>query len=43
MDREEYMSMALELAHEAFGEGEIPVGCVIADKQGNIIGRAQQA
>ncbi len=38
MDREEYMSLALELAREAFGEGEIPVGCVIADKQGNIIG-----
>lgn len=41
MDREEYMSMALKLAHEAFGEGEIPVGCVIADKQGNIIGRGR--
>lgn len=38
MDREEYMSLALGLAHEAFNEGEIPVGCVIADKQGNIIG-----
>ena len=41
MDREEYMSMALKLANEAFGEGEIPVGCVIADKQGNIIGRGR--
>ncbi len=41
MDREEYMSMALKLAHEAFGEGEIPVGCVIADKQGNIIGKGR--
>lgn len=38
MDREEYMSLALGLAHEAFNEGEIPVGCVITDKQGNIIG-----
>ncbi len=41
MDREEYMSMALELAHEAFGEGEIPVGCVIADAQGRVIGRGR--
>ena len=41
MDREEYMSLALELAREAFDEGEIPVGCVIADKQGNIIGRGR--
>lgn len=39
MDREEYMSAALALAREAFDEGEIPVGCVIADAQGNIIGR----
>lgn len=41
MDREEYMSLALALAREAFDEGEIPVGCVIADKQGNIIGRGR--
>jgi tRNA(adenine34) deaminase len=37
MDREEYMNMALDLAHEAFADGEIPVGCVIADAEGNII------
>ncbi len=41
MDREEYMSLALGLAREAFDEGEIPVGCVIADAQGNIIGRGR--
>ena len=39
MDREEYMDLALELAKQAYDEGEIPVGCVIADKCGNIIGR----
>ena len=38
MDREEYMSAALTLAREAFDEDEIPVGCVITDAQGNIIG-----
>ncbi len=37
MDREEYMNMALDLAREAFADGEIPVGCVIADAEGNII------
>ena len=41
MDREEYMSAALTLAREAFDEGEIPVGCVITDAQGNIIGRGR--
>lgn len=41
MDREEYMSAALTLALEAFDEGEIPVGCVITDAQGNIIGRGR--
>ncbi len=41
MDREQYMSLALELAREAFDEGEIPVGCVIADADGVIIGRGR--
>ena len=41
MDREEYMSAALTLAREAFDEDEIPVGCVITDAQGNIIGRGR--
>ena len=39
MDREEYMEYALALASRAAEEGEIPVGCVIADADGNIIGR----
>jgi tRNA(adenine34) deaminase len=41
MEHEKYMSMALLLAREAFSEGEIPVGCVIADKSGTIIGRGR--
>ncbi len=39
MDREEYMSHALRLAKQAGEAGEVPVGCVIADSQGRIIGR----
>ena len=38
MDREFYMQKALELAREAAEAGEVPVGCVIADSEGNIIG-----
>lgn len=41
MDREEYMRAALELAREAYDAGEVPVGCVIADGDGNIIGRGR--
>lgn len=41
MDREEYMEYALALASRAAEEGEIPVGCVIADADGNIIGRGR--
>ena len=41
MQREEYMSLALELAREAAAAGEVPVGCVIADQGGNIIGRGR--
>jgi len=39
MDREEYMTLALQLAKEAGESGEVPVGCVIADRDGRIIGR----
>lgn len=39
MDREEYMAHALELARQAADAGEVPVGCVIADRAGRIIGR----
>lgn len=38
MDREDYMDEALSLAREAYAAGEIPVGCVIADAEGRIIG-----
>lgn len=38
MDYETYMRRALELAGEAGEQGEIPVGCVIADGSGEIIG-----
>ena len=38
MDREEYMELALRLAREAAEAGEVPVGCVIADEHGKIIG-----
>ena len=41
MDREHYMSQALELAREAAGHGEVPVGCVITDSEGRIIGRGR--
>jgi len=41
MDREKYMALALELAYEAFDSGEVPVGCVICDKAGNVIGRGR--
>jgi len=39
VEHEKYMSLALELAAEAGRLGEIPVGCVIADSDGRIIGR----
>ena len=41
MDREKYMSLALELAREAADNGEVPVGCVIADGEGRVIGRGR--
>lgn len=41
MNREEYLTAALELAREAFAAGEVPVGCVIADSEGRIIGRGR--
>lgn len=41
MDRLDYMDIALELASEAASEGEIPVGCVICDSDGRIIGRGR--
>ena len=41
MEREEYMSLALALAREAAQAGEVPVGCVIADGEGRVIGRGR--
>ena len=41
MEHETYMRMALELARQAAAEGEVPVGCVIADAGGNVIGRGR--
>ena len=41
MEREEYMRAALTLAHAAAADGEVPVGCVIVDAEGRIIGRGR--
>ena len=40
MDHETYMRMALELAAEAEGDGDVPVGCVIV-KEDRVIGRGR--
>ena len=37
MDFEFYMRRALALAEEAAAAGEVPVGCVVADGDGNIL------
>lgn len=34
-----YMSQALELAKMAYGRQEIPIGCVVVNKDGEIIGK----
>ena len=41
MDYEAYMREALALAREAYEAGEVPVGCVIADAGGSIVGRGR--
>ena len=41
MEREEYMRAALALAYAAAADGEVPVGCVIVDAEGRIIGRGR--
>ena len=38
---EKYMRQALSLAQEAGADGEAPVGCVIVDATGNVIGRGR--
>ena len=40
-DYEKYMRKALELAQDAARYGEIPVGCVIVNSNGEIMGRGQ--
>ena len=41
MIHEQYMTEALRLAGEAGAEGEVPVGCVVVDGRGEIIGRGR--
>lgn len=41
MNDELYMREAIALAREAFDAGEVPVGCVIVDESGNVIGRGR--
>jgi len=41
MDHEYYMQIAIELAREAAADGEAPVGCVITDAEGRIIGKGR--
>jgi tRNA(adenine34) deaminase len=40
-DREFFMRRALELAREAYAGGEVPVGCVIRNSDGIIIGEGR--
>lgn len=41
MLREEYMSLALDLAREAAAHGEVPVGCLVVGPDGKVIGRGR--
>ena len=41
MDYEKQMLAALQLAKEAFAAGEVPVGCVVTDSEGRVIGRGR--
>ena len=41
MTHEDYMRQALDLARACIPGGDVPVGCVIADAQGKIIGRGR--
>lgn len=40
MEKEDYMGMAIALAHEALAEGEVPVGCVIV-RDGVVLARGR--
>lgn len=41
MPGNESMDLALCLAREAFDAGEVPVGCVVTDRDGKVIGRGR--
>ena len=41
MTHQDYMRQDLALAQEAAAAGEVPVGCVIVDKDGQVIGRGR--
>ena len=41
MREAERMQLALSLAREAAAAGEVPVGCVITDAEGNVVGRGR--
>ena len=41
MDHEFYMRAAIELAREAAADGEAPVGCLVVDSGGAVIGRGR--
>src|SRR6185295_14785587 len=41
MNRAQWMNEAFVLAEEAAAEGEIPVGAVVVDREGRIIGRGR--
>ena len=39
MTHEDYMRLALEQARLALETGDVPVGCVIAGRDGSVLGR----
>ena len=41
MTHEHYMSLALELAREAYANGEVPVGAVVVGPDGEVLGRGR--
>lgn len=43
VDHAQYMRMAVDLARQAGDHGEIPIGAVVVDPQGVVIGRGSNA
>ena len=41
MEREDYMRMALTLARDAVRTGDVPVGAVVVDETGSVIGQGR--